>query len=169
MKRVLRIIAPLTLLALGRAVAEEAASPASAMSFVTIDADRNGQISLDEYTAYRKPFVTQRFRGLDRNRDGAIDSAEYEFAREKSEARLRQLVPDDPQREEFASVPPFAEVDTNQDGVIRPDELDVAQQAAMHKRFTKMDVNGDGALSLDEFDRARRRFLQLLGEHGGGE
>lgn len=169
MKHVFRVGAALALLVLSRAGAEESASPASSMSFATIDADRNGQISLDEYTSYRKPFSTQRFRGLDRNRDGAIDPAEYEFAREKSEARLRQLVPDDPQREEYASVPPFTEVDTDHDGAIRPDELDVAQQAALNKRFTKMDTNGDGVLSLSEFDLARRRFLQLLGEHGGGD
>lgn len=50
----------------------------------------------------------------------------------------------------FAAAPTFAEVDTNADGWVTPDEFAVAMPEATDTDFVAIDVNGDGAISEEE-------------------
>ena len=50
----------------------------------------------------------------------------------------------------FAAAPTFAEVDSNSDGYVTPDEFAAANPEATESDFVTIDVNGDGAISEDE-------------------
>lgn len=45
--------------------------------FLAQDADKNAKVSYDEFTAYHRKMLRSGFDGLDRNKDGGIDKAEY--------------------------------------------------------------------------------------------
>ena len=74
-----------------------------------------------------------RLKAADTNGDGLISLAE-------AQAALPRLAKH------------FAEIDTNQDGQISPDELKAARQNMKNAMFDRMDANHDGVISRDEFN-----------------
>jgi len=84
---------------------EAAAMPHLAKNFAAIDADGNGQVTVDELHAYMKAkrgqFAKKGFATLDANGDGKVSRDEF-----LAQANAR-----------------FERMDANKDGVLTPDEL----------------------------------------------
>lgn len=108
------IVAGLFVLSAGMA----SANPAKEKMFVRMDTDRDGKASKDEYLA----LFEQSFKNMDKNKDGALDNAEFTHAA-------------------------FKHIDTNKDGKIDPAE----NKAFRGKTFSQLDTDKDGLLSRDEF------------------
>ena len=127
--------------------------------------DRNGDQRLDlpEFLAAGAPAVAARFAGIDTNRDGTLSGAEVETARAASEARIRRLASDDPERAEYAAMPAFTDMDSDGNGHLDKAEFGAAQEKSLRQRFQRLDEDGDGLLSETEFATARRRFLERVG------
>jgi Ca2+-binding EF-hand superfamily protein len=132
--------------------------------FEKMDANRDGQLTLDEVQAFGKERAAKRFAAKDKNGDGQLSRAEV------------QKMPD----------PMFARLDTNGDGLLSKEELEKKAEhfqehaakrfqrsdadhngaisqgealAQVDKRFARMDKNGDGLLTQDE----------LKAHHGHGK
>lgn len=132
------------------------------LAFTSVDRDRTGQITLEEYLNYRLRSIEIRFRALDRDRDELISSAEFDAAMQPSAAQRRLY--QQQTGEEINPPPAFADIDTDDDQRISLPEFREAQQHAMRQRFRSLDKDGDGALSPAEFEAARQRFLNALRE-----
>ncbi|MEI9904126.1 MAG: EF-hand domain-containing protein [Asticcacaulis sp.] len=106
------------------------------------DADSNGQVSADEYTAGRG----QQFTSMDSNGDGKVSRDEFT-------AYTQQMMAQwgggngggDPQRQQHR-IDDFMAADTDGDGLVSSDEYKAAGDA----RFKSIDTNGDGMISGDE-------------------
>lgn len=106
------------------------------------DADNNGQVSAEEYTAGR----TQQFGQIDANADGKVSRDEYAAFQQQMMAqwgggnggadpsRLQRHIDD------------FMSADTDGDGLVSADEYKASGDA----RFKSLDTNGDGVISGDE-------------------
>lgn len=104
------------------------------------DADKSGDISLEEFTAAFK----ERFANADANKDGKLTVAEIaaEIERQRTERMASRFL------DRF---------DVNNDGELTAEEIDSRQQ----KIFALMDSNDDGKIAVDEMPHRR-------GYHGGG-
>ncbi len=143
--------------------------------FERLDADADGKITKEEFTAAKeaiekrrqdqgkehKPMdIDKKFEKLDANADGAIDKAEFDQAqaeRAKNAAERKEKH--------------FANIDTDGNGTVSKAEFDV-HHAAMEakrkeknpdckpgdadKRFKKLDTNADGAIDKTEFENAHQ-------------
>ncbi|MCU0826978.1 MAG: calcium-binding protein [Tabrizicola sp.] len=133
----------LTLIALGLAVPALAQDGRGVdMLFGRIDADGNGEVSMEELGAAR---ATQ-FQRLDADADGTVTLAEMTEARERL-ARLVRAAGDPAER--------FARQDQDGNGA-----LTEAEFTALPPAILLIDVDGNGAISRDEFDRARDAISQ---------
>lgn len=107
------------------------------------DANKDGVITLDEVLAAAE----KRFTLADRNKDGAIDQADFDALRkEMVDYRVKRFI------HHFGA---------DKDGKVTREQF--SQKAA--ERFAQMDLNNDGTISRDEMP-ARGRFGR--GPHGGG-
>jgi Ca2+-binding EF-hand superfamily protein len=94
----------------------KASMPHVAENFDRIDANHDGQVSMDEMRGFHKAQgrhspeeMQQRFKSADKNGDGAIDMAE-------AKAGMPMLAEH------------FADVDTNKDGKVTPEEMKAHHQ-----------------------------------------
>lgn len=132
-------------------------SPAAAQDrqmpdFATLDANGDGQISLEELTAQR----TARFAEADANSDGALSPEELLAHMEaERDARADRMV------ERMLS-----RLDANDDGVLQESELAARGGDRMVQRFDRADTNADGVISAEEFEQAQDRMAER-GRHGG--
>lgn len=108
------------------------------MMFEEIDADGNGEITLEEMTLYR----AGRFTGADTDQDGKLSRAELEArAFERMQARVERML---------------KRHDTDGDGLLSPDELGKPDRQA--RMFERMDADQSGGISAEEMEQARKHM-----------
>ncbi len=110
------------------AVASEPYLPRAQKVFDRLDANKDGKISLAEFT----PLAEKRFMKVDANNDGAVSAAEIDAALQAAMERRRDHI--------------LASMDTDKNGSVTRAELD-NYVAAMVKGA---DTNGDGGVTFDE-------------------
>ena len=109
-----------------------------------LDADGDGNITVDEFVAGSAERAKRRFERTDKDQDGKVTEAEMNAIRDQMASRPGG---DHAQRPEM---PAFAELDTNKDGVVTLEEYAAQLKAKTLARAKEMDKNGDGILSKDE-------------------
>ena len=123
------------------------------------------------------------FADYDKDNNGMISESEFNAAHA---ARNEALTKEGRLMKGQESAPKFAELDSNKDGQLSPDELMPGQRAQMQKsqsrqtnqdptmgfaggrnmpNFSDYDLNGDGTIAEKEFDEARdKRVAQLTAQ-----
>lgn len=101
------------------------------------DVDGDGRVSLQEF----EQRAAERFARLDRDGDGYLDRSELRGAREGLRAGGRRG--------------PFAAADADGDGALSLTELQAVRPDMTADRFAELDTNHDGRITPDE--RPRRR------------
>ena len=146
------------------------------------DADRDGRVTVPEFSDGFGKALEHRFRELDTNADGSLSLEEFEKAPRPGRGprgRIQgpggdfagppppplggepkgQYPPDGmPKGQRPPRRPPFpmpGECDTNKDGVISEAEFLIAHQQAALERFKELDVDGDGNVTLEQLESAR--------------
>lgn len=177
MKRAM-IMTALTALTLGTAVVA-ASGPVFARGeqfgqrFIeTLDTDKDGAISQDEFMAPRQ----DRFTKADTDGDGTLSTDEIKAAidsmRRPGPGRdhaMRQGM--GPRGEGMRQMDPaqmIERLDQNDDGLLSAEEL--AAAPGRQDMFDRIDADGDGAISKEEFDEMRDQMRDRFGERraGGG-
>jgi Ca2+-binding EF-hand superfamily protein len=110
------------------AVASEPYLPRAQKVFDRLDVNKDGKISLAEFT----PLAEKRFMKVDTNNDGAVSAAEIDAALQAAMERRRDRI--------------LADMDADKNGTVTRDELD-KYVAAMVK---SADANNDGGVTFDE-------------------
>lgn len=103
--------------------------------FASIDANKDGKVSLDEYKARQTAMLTRGFEILDTNSDNALSKDEY--ARITTPVMIKVKVDGGPDTPE----PPKIDIP----GLKQP------SPEAVTAAFTRLDSNKDGKLSLQEY------------------
>ncbi len=134
----------------------------SERSFVNLDHDRNRRITANEWHYDREAFTR-----ADRNRDGALDRAEFiggDMDDDRGD-RFDDLDGDGNGRvdrgEWHASDDAFVWLDRNRDGVLSRIEVVGEQESSSSSdQFASLDINGDRRLGTDEWHWSARSFAQ---------
>jgi Ca2+-binding EF-hand superfamily protein len=106
----------------------------SGMSMKRLDRDKNGSISKDEFLER----TTSRFKDLDANKDGAVDTAEFEAPLlERAAYRVKRTL---------------KKLDANADSKISSDEF----LTGPRDRFNARDLNSDGKITEDDLPPGRK-------------
>lgn len=116
--------------------------------FDALDADGNGEVSLQELNAH----ADARFEAADTNGDGFL-SAEELIARGQEQAQTR-------------AERMMQRVDANQDGKLSQAELQSRRDPA--RMLQRVDTNGNGTISRTEFDAARDRMQERRADRNDG-
>ena len=133
-------------------MSEASAQGREPVDFATLDADGNGQITLEDFEATR----AARFAEIDSDGDGTLSEAELiAHAETRAADRAAQM-----------ATRMIARMDSNEDGVLQPDEMEMARGDGMTRRFERLDADEDGAISEEEFEAARDA---RGGRHHGGK
>lgn len=128
-------------MAAGLTITDAAAQAREPMDFATLDADGNGQITLEDFEATR----AARFAEIDGDGDGALSEAELmAHAQAQANDRAAQM-----------ATRMIDRMDANDDGVLQPEEMQDARGDGLARRFDRLDADEDGAISEDEFQAAR--------------
>lgn len=110
------------------------------MSFEKLDADGNGQITLEEMQNLGK----DRFGDMDTNQDGKISQAEMEaHAQKRTTDRIAEM---------------FERHDKDGDGMLSMDEMPGSDRGG--RMFEHIDQDGSGSISEEEFDEVRNGMMQ---------
>ena len=113
---------------------------------MAMDADKDGKISLSEFTNAPSPL----FKRLDSNGDGAISAGERKAARSRA----------------------FARMDVNGDGYLSADDKKMRRAQYMAKRQAekaKMDADKDGRISRSEFIAGDGPLFEHFDQNGDGK
>lgn len=121
-------------------------------AFSELDANGDGQLTLEEMVAHREA----RFTQADTDGDGNLSRDELIAA---AMGRVEDRI--DRQMERF---------DDNEDGMLSANELDDMRPRGPgpERIFARMDADGDGAISEAEFDEMAGRMMQRRGGDGRG-
>lgn len=128
----------------------------------TLDADKDGQISQEEFIAPRQ----ERFSTADADGDGLLSAEEIEAAvatfREERGKRggERGMRGDGPRGGNPEQM--IERLDTDGDGKLSAEELAAAPQR--QNMFERIDADGDGSISEEEFAQAAEKMRQRGGE-----
>ena len=122
------------------------------LNFDEIDADKDGIITAEEFSAFR----AAGFAKADTNADGQINAGEL-AARHIAEATARAAE---------MSAMMIKRMDENADGLISPEEMENGPRRAT--MFERADEDGDGALTKAEVDGAMSKMGRKHGRHGKG-
>lgn len=128
-------------------------------AFTDLDADGNGELTLDEMLAHREA----RFAEADTDGDGNLSRDEMIAA---AMGRVEAAI--DRRMERF---------DDNEDGLLSANEMDDMRPRgpSPERIFGHMDADGDGVVTAEEFETAAADMMQRRGgmggqgRHGGGE
>jgi len=112
----------------GPAMAAEPYLPKAQKSFDRVDLNKDGKISLAEFT----PVAEKRFLGIDVNKDNAVSSAEIDASLQAALERRRNRI--------------LASLDADRNGSISRAELDSYVEAMV----TGADTDSDGSVSFSE-------------------
>jgi Ca2+-binding EF-hand superfamily protein len=127
----------------GLAMAAEPYLPKAQKTFERIDLNRDGKISVAEFT----PVAEKRFLGIDVNKDNAVSTAEIDASLQAALERRRNRI--------------LANLDADRNGSISRAELDTYIEAMV----AGADTDSDGGVSFSEariFKIAKwRKALQL--------
>lgn len=126
-------------LASGMAVAKSG-HDRSPVTFESLDADQNGEISRAEMQASRASHLLR----ADTNGDGQLSLEELEAqGAERAKAGAERMM---------------SQLDTNEDGALSQEEMLGGQRAT--RRFDRVDRDGDGVISQSEFEAAQDRMAK---------
>lgn len=102
-----------------------------------IDADKNGEISLEEFTTVR----LERFNAADANKDGSVTREEMlaQVEKRRAERRVNRM---------------FEHLDADKDGMITEAETKVMAE----KRFARMDRDDSGSIEKSEMRRMKKHW-----------
>lgn len=134
---------------------------AAAKRFETMDADKNGVVSSEEFQSFvserRKERHEHRFQSMDTDKDGQVSRDEYiSYKQQRAERR-------------------FQGMDTNNDGVVSKEEYEARKSRwSGHKHgrhgkggiFAKLDANGDGQLTREESLAAWTNWFKRIDADG---
>lgn len=123
------------------ALAFAAASAAHAQEAPTLDADRDGKVTLAEFKAGQGE---RNFARLDADRDGKVTAAEVEA--------VRAANPSAPDRPRAGGGRMLMMLDKDKDGGVSRTEMAVL----VERRFKAADANRDGWLSTGELFKMRQ-------------
>lgn len=115
-------------------------------SFEELDANGNGEVSLEEMTQHREA----RFKATDTDGDGFLSKAEI-TARAQGNASQRAGKMID-------------RFDANNDGKLSQDEM--PRRGKPEKLFGKLDADGSGGVSKEEFAAAAEKMKKQYGGQG---
>lgn len=120
-------------------------------AFTDLDADGNGELTLEEMLAHRDA----RFTQADTDGDGSLSRDEMvAAAMGRVEAAIdRQM----------------ARFDDNEDGLLSANELDDMRPRgpSPERIFGHMDANGDDVVTAEEFETAAANMMERRGGHDG--
>lgn len=127
------------------------------MEFSTLDADGNGELTLEELQAA----PAAKFAATDTNGDGALDADELKAeAMASAEARIDQGIARMIER-----------FDENGDGKLQADEMPEpgkGRRNPAERLFKHMDADGDGVVTEEEFEAAKAKLADRGGKRGRG-
>ena len=137
-----------------------------------LDANKDGKITNEEYSAAWGTVIAEQFKKLDANSDGSLSKKELEKAPgpghgprggEHGPGDSAGAPPPPPpdghaggRRPPMRSPRPTAEqLDPNKDGKVTKDEYTLAWVKVVQDQFNTIDTNKDGVLSREEMEKAR--------------
>jgi len=145
-------------------------------SFIRIDVDQDGQLSLDELIAPAMSKIEKRLAQKDNDEDGFISFDEFEQTRNGSLIDLSDIADDIvqcvadvkaetgnddivvPTADKFMSpADKFAAIDTSIDGLLSLEELQAKVTASVTASFLIMDQDADGFVSEEEYNLAKTK------------
>jgi Ca2+-binding EF-hand superfamily protein len=141
--------------------------------FARVDANDDGAISLEEFTAQPLARVARRFDHLDADASGGISREEFDSRANGRHFRdwidrdaLRACMAEHLDEELPAAPDPdqlFADLDADDDGQISAAEMTASLTARLTARFGVVDADDDNAIAAEElaaaFQQARERRL----------
>ena len=111
---------------------------------MNLDKDGDGKVTVAEFAAGSAERSKRRFEHADADQDGKVTEAELKEVAQRFAGR-----PADGDRPR-PEMPTFAELDTNKDAAVTPEEYAAFSLAKAEARAKELDKNGDGVLSKDE-------------------
>lgn len=114
--------------------------------FERLDADKDGAVTRAEVDAAR----AERFAAVDADKDGAVTLAELTaMLTKRAETQASRMM---------------MRADSDDDGVLSPDEMGGRRHARM---FERLDADGDGVVTKAEVDEMRARYGHRQGRREG--
>lgn len=142
--------------------------PRGEMSFADMDADGNGQITTEDFSAR----AAERFAAADADGNGAVTSAELQayFVKQANE-RLAEVEdkPSDLQiaaRAERMADRMLERADANDNGTLEAAEMQ--PKDGFGRMIDRFDTDDDNAVSEAEFDSAKKRMEARMDRRGHG-
>ena len=139
------------------AFAQQAGGEPPRLIFQELDADGNGEVTLEELQAAGEA----RFARADTDGDGALSRDELlAQGQARAEARVDRML---------------ERLDANGDGQLTVAEMEEAREGRGFGRrgpnpermFERLDADGDGSVTEAEFDEGVARFLERMGRRHG--
>jgi hypothetical protein len=119
--------------------------------FESIDSNKDGQLSKDEFSAHALQKAERRFTGMDANGDGLISSEEFATRKAGKHGYGDRHHGKNHHQGHKKGRGFFSRLDTNKDGQLTKDE----SLAAWTAWFKRIDQNGDQVVSAEEVQNYR--------------